>query len=196
MVINIVIYWVRSTNSARYIAWCFIYIISNQLRLREVECNPEFSQLVSVMATFTNQVCPVSKSAPFPQSPSQLIWFTFFSILKVSFLTFRLPSSPHSVAKTSVDHLVFLPYTSSLYDMIKNNGDICVLLGKRKIATESSYFTDFKNDKLFFLPKYRRKEQVEDCSLQLHFSQLVLSPVWGRASSICYHNRDICVYSS
>lgn len=126
MVINIVIYWVRSTNSARYIAWCFIYIISNQLRLREVKCNPEFSQLVSVMAKFSNQVCPVSKSAPFPQSPSQLIWFTFFSILKVSFLTFRLPSSPHSVAKTSVDHLVFLPYTSSLYDK-KQWGHLCAV---------------------------------------------------------------------
>ena len=35
-----------------------------------------------------------------------------------------------------------------------------MFIKKEKRAAETSYFAGFRNDELFFLPKYRRKEHL------------------------------------
>lgn len=107
----------------------------------DVQCYPEFAQLVSVMARFTPPVCLVSKPAPFPLSPCQLAWFTFCSIM-----VFQLFISPLPLIlwPRPLQILLFFPYTSSLCDK-KQWGHVGGA-GKEKTATESSCFTGLRND--------------------------------------------------
>lgn len=137
-------------------------------RRRDVKCYPEFSQLGSVMARFTHQVCLVSKPAPFSVSLCQLVWFIFSNIM--GFLIFYLPASSFSVTRMFIDYPLFLSYRSSLYDkkqqQQKHSMETFVWCWERENINTVFLFHWFQKWQAlltFLLHKHSRKEHIEDC---------------------------------